>query len=403
MTSVSEGLPLHTYNYTTVPEGLSSPGFPGQNILQQAMAWLIRKFRGVYQWIVGVREDGSIFKVPATVRGNQTYAYYQAVRLEKIQKKIDNITHIEFNQKKIYTNTALITFTQGYNPENAESINGTWEKTKNALIKFKRYLRKYGMTEYVMCLEAFESGACHGHITVIFNEKKEAFKYVGKDKKITYRFSDIDLIYRIKLAWAKALGRKMQEAQIDILACVDRKSVHYVTKELKKVNACEKALKKLEKWKGRKPKTKEEKKEIADSKKKVLAFYQADKNNMRLLYVSKGLGAGKEPDEGEMPENALVKNVISEPERVQRVLYTCVIKKSELLQAIKQEEISPYTGDVEKKTKEYDAIMRIFEERYKISTILGNEERIEEVIEEHRERKEIRGNTKLIAQEAIDE
>jgi hypothetical protein len=90
----------------------------------------------------------------------------------------------------------LITFTQGYNPENTESINSTWKSTQNALKKFKRFLRKTGMTEYVMCLEAFESGACHGHITVIFEEKKEAYRHIGKDKKITYRITDIDLIYK---------------------------------------------------------------------------------------------------------------------------------------------------------------------------------------------------------------
>jgi hypothetical protein len=180
--------------------------------------------------------------------------------------------------------------------------------------KFKRYLRKYGMIEYAMCLEAFETGACHGHITVIFGEKREAFQYIGKDGKETYRFCDIDMVCKIKLAWAKALGRKMQDAQIDILACVNEKSLGYITKELKKANSCEKALKKLEKWEGKEPKTKEEKKEIADSKKKVLAFYQAEKHNMRLLYVSKGLGTG-EPEKDQEPEDALVTNLISEQEK----------------------------------------------------------------------------------------
>jgi hypothetical protein len=386
---------------------LSSPGlgagFPEKKLLGQAMDYLIRKFRGVYHWITGIREDGSIFKIPATARGNQTYAYYQGFRLEKIQKRLDDITKIKIDGKKIYTNNAMITFTQGYNVTSEKSINDTWPSTQYALIKFKKYLRKIGMKEYVMCLESFESGACHGHITVIFKEEKEAFRYVGKDGKITYRLSDIDLIYRIKSAWAKALNRKMQESQIDILACVDEKAIHYVTKELKKVNACEKALKKLQGWKNRESKTKEEKKEISNCKKKVLAFYQADKYNMRLLYVSKGLGAGAEPEEGEMPDSALVTNVISEPPKGKRVLYTCVIKKSELLQAIKQEEISPYTGDVDKGTKEYNVIMKIFDEKYKILDILGNKKKIEDAIEEHRERKNVKRDTKLIAQEAIYE
>jgi hypothetical protein len=125
---------------------------------------------------------------------------------------------------------------------------------------------------------------------------------------------------------------------------------------------------------------------------------------MRLLYVSRGFGAGGEPEEGKLGEDpALVKNVIIEPPKGKKVLYTCVVKKSELLQTIKQEEISPYTGEVEKKTKEYDTIMQIFEERYKISDILKDKRRIEEVLKDHQERKKVKRDTKIIAQEAIDE
>jgi hypothetical protein len=56
----------------------------------------------------------------------------------------------------------------------------------------------------------------------------------------------------------------------------------------------------------------------------------ADKHNMRLLYVSKGISAQKEPEEGKIPEDALVTNVISETPKGKRVLYTCLVKKSSL-------------------------------------------------------------------------
>lgn len=275
---VSEGL-NNNLEYTPAPGNLSSPNL----IVKAAMDWMRCKFRRAASWLTLLYEDGQIAKIPASVRGNNTYAYYQEIRLKQIQKKINEIAKIELNDKKIHTNTALITMTQGYNPLSAKSVDDTWISTKTAMKKFKRYLRKYGMIEYAMCLEAFETGACHGHITVIFSEKKEAFRHIGKEGKETYRFTDLDIIYKVKSAWAKALGRKMQDAQTDILACVDEKSLSYITKELKKANSCEKALKELNKWEKKKPTTKEEKKKVADSKKKVLAFYQAERHNMRLL------------------------------------------------------------------------------------------------------------------------
>jgi hypothetical protein len=83
------------------------------------------------------------------------------------------------------------------------------------------------------------------------------------------------------------------------------------------------------------------------------------------------------------------------------VLYTCIVKKSELLEIIKYEEISPYTGTVDAGSKEYDALMKIFEERYKISDILKSKKETERVIAEHQERIMIKKNTKTIVQEAI--
>jgi hypothetical protein len=75
----------------------------------------------------------------------------------------------------------------------------------------------------------------------------------------------------------------------------------------------------------------------------------------------------------------------------------------ELLKLIKYDEISPYTGNVDAITKEYEAVMRIFEERHGISKILGNEEETERVIAERKKRKEVKIQTKIIAQEAIYE
>jgi hypothetical protein len=206
------------------------------------------------------------------------------------------------------------------------------------------------------------------------------------------------ILGEIKKAWANAMRCSLDCAFTDVIGCGDDELVGYVMKELKKASSCEKAVKQLERNEGTK-----EQKEAAQ--KKVLAFYHADKHKMRLLNVSRGIGAGGEPEEGEMPEADLIMNVIKEPPRTPQVLYTCIVTRGELLKMIKHEEISPYTGTVDPISKEYEVMMQIFEERYGISKVLGNKEELERVIAEQEKRKEerkiVKLKTKIIAQEAI--
>jgi hypothetical protein len=122
---------------------------------------------------------------------------------------------------------------------------------------------------------------------------------------------------------------------------------------------------------------------------------------MRLLYVSKGISSTAEPDEGEMPTE-FITNVITESQKSPKVLYTCLITKSELLKLIKYDEISPYTGNVEQISREYEAVMSIFEERFQISEVLGNKTETERIINERKERKIMKLQTKTAAQEAIN-
>jgi hypothetical protein len=370
---------------TTAKEGLSSSGtrFLGKNLLQQAIDYLIRKFRGVYHWITGIREDGSIFKVPATARGNQTYAFYQQARIKQIQEYLKKEIRIADNT----TNALFITLTQKYEKEEIEKIGKTWYNTKLALRKFKTKLRKLGMKNYVMTIEAHEAGGCHAHMIAIFNDRIK----IHATKENRYRMNDIELLYKIKKAWASSLGYDMDSAFVDIVACGNHNLIGYITKELKKASSCEKAIKNIEK-----------ENDTPSDRKKVLAFYFADKYKMRLLYVSKGICAA-EPEENVIPETDLINNVISESPKGKRVLYICVIKKSELLKRIEYSEISPYTGSVDEGTQEYDALMGIFEEKYKILEILSNKRETERVIAEHQERILTKKNTKKIAEKAIDE
>jgi hypothetical protein len=107
-----------------------------------------------------------------------------------------------------------------------------------------------------------------------------------------------------------------------------------------------------------------------------------------------------EPEDGTEPAD-LITNVITNTPKGQRVLFTCLITKIELLKMIKYNEISPYTGNVDAITKEYEAVMQIFEARHSVSQVIGNEKEIEKVIEERKKRKEIKIQTKIVAQEAM--
>jgi hypothetical protein len=363
--------------------GLSSPD--SNYLVKNSANYLKRKFRNAHHWVFGCRVDRSIYKVPSTMRGNQTYAYYQSARIMQIQDAIKSKTRIENNT----TNALFITLTQRYNIKSVEEIDRTWTNTRHALKKFKMRLRKMGMKNYAMTLEAHENGGCHAHMIAIFGNQIKMHATKG-DK---YRVNDIEIIYKIKKAWADALGYDMDSAFVDVLACGNSGLVGYITKELKKTASCEKAIRNVE-----------VNKDSPGDKKKILAFYFADRNKMRLLYVSKGIGVQAEPEEGETPTDLITDVIIDnekKPDTKPKTLFTCLVTRRELLQHMEEREISPYTGEVDRISKEYEVMISIFEERCELSKILSNKEETERVIRERDERKIIKVQTKVYAQEAI--
>jgi hypothetical protein len=173
-------------------------------IIKLAMTWLKQKFRNAHYWIVGCREDGAIFKIPATARGNETYAYYQSVRIRQIQQYLkDNIQIKYHNETAKVTNALFITLTQRYNPYDARSVAKTWDNLREASKRFKAKMRRLGMTEYVMTLEAHVSGGCHAHMLALMGDrgigihkcpvKKRKQKY-RHGKEYIYRLNDIGLL-----------------------------------------------------------------------------------------------------------------------------------------------------------------------------------------------------------------
>jgi hypothetical protein len=289
--------------------GLSSPD--DRNLIRNSVNYLKRKFRNAHHWVFLCRVDRSISKIPATMRGNTTYAYYQNARIMQIQEALKSKIRIENST----SNALFITLTQKYDTTSTEAIDKTWINMRQALKKFKMKLRKMGMKNYAMTLEAHENGGCHAHMIAIFD--KEMKMHATKGDK--YRVNDIEIIYKIKKAWADALGYGMDSAFVDVLACGNSGLVGYITKELKKTASCEKAMRNVE-----------VNKDSPSDRKKILAFYFADRNKMRLLYVSKGIGVQAEPEEGETPTD-LITNVIidndTKPDGRPKTLFTCLVTR----------------------------------------------------------------------------
>jgi hypothetical protein len=244
-----------------------------------------------------------------------------------------------------------------------------------------------GMIDYVETLEAHENGGCHVHMIAIFSEPVKIHATKG-DK---YRVNNIELLYKIKKAWADALGYDMDSAFVDVLACGNDGLCGYIMKELKKTASCEKAVRNAE-----------VNRDSPSDRKKMLAFYFADRHKMRLLHVSKGFGVQAEPEEGETPDPESITNVITDIHQKPRVIFSLLITRKELLQHMAEQEISPYTGEVDRISREYEVMIRIFNEKCELSRILGNKEEIERIVKERNERKMVRIQTKIVAQEAMN-
>ncbi|MDR1250663.1 MAG: hypothetical protein LBK62_00695, partial [Treponema sp.] len=221
---------------------------------------MTNKLRRAYWWVTGIRENGQMYKVPSTVRGNDTYAYYQSARIQQIQQFLTDNLKIKYQDEKVTaTNALFITLTQQYNPHEEEDIIRTWLNMRAALKKFKSRMRRLNMTDFALTLEAHASGGCHAHMIAIFGDrgigihkrtvKKKKRKYRHGSESV-YRLNDTGLLYKIKKAWADALCYSLDRAFVDVIGCGDSDLANYITKELKKASSCEKALKLLKQETG---------------------------------------------------------------------------------------------------------------------------------------------------------
>jgi hypothetical protein len=336
--------------------------------LADAVADLEYKFRNSYKWHFKWNGE-DLKKHPVSIRGNSTYAYYQNIRLEAIQKLLNNRIDIK---PEISTNALFITLTNQYDTHDQTSIEQTWPDMKKALPKFKARLRKLGMSEFVNTIESHESGGAHGHLVVIFSEQIPMFastEWDGKKQQrvIRWRIKDAKLREAIKLAWAKARKGTLDNSFVDITACHNTDIAGYITKELGKASSCEAALKRLKS--NTYSQDENGRKQRANDKKKIFLHYYSDKYRLRMLYVSKGLSTTEPDEETEPPTEPLQDNsAYYNINQVAPPPMTMTITRHELLLYIKFKEISPYSGRVEPETPEYKAVLSILMKEWKRRT-----------------------------------
>jgi hypothetical protein len=316
--------------------------------------YLVDKLKNSYSIRYDRRGD-DIYKIPATIRGNKLYAYYQRSRLDAIQAAIDEQSKIDTTQR--LSNAIFITLTQQYDPENEESIEETWKNAKNLkkMSKFKRKLKQLGVKAYAMVVESTENGGCHHHAILIMDK---LWDYVEirdqKTNEIEYRIKSEQLRTDIKQAWADALDRPMDRAFVDLKMAVDERAINYVTKELGKASSVEDALRRTEKDQ-----------DTASDRKKILLHYYAGKYRLRLITISQSIAAIVPPEtkEGEQlprDESDLINNVITQQYPDNTTADTIILRKKILLDLVKYADISPYTGRLDPQGAEYRAIMAIF-------------------------------------------
>lgn len=310
-------------------------------ILGKAAEAVKRKLKNSPLWIISKTEDGSIYKCPASIWGNKTYAYYQSKGLMEIQQKINELYS---SDGKRVTNSLFITLTTRYNPwEEADSIN-SWRIMKTALSKFTKGIKKFGVREYIVGIESYRAGGCHAHVQVMLD------RLVGMELiKDKYRIRDGTLRKGIKELWAHCLGCPLKEAHSDIQAVHSKELAGYITKELKKASSCEEALKRYDQGKA-----------TEKDEQKILVFYLAGLEKMRLLRVSRGLGSGKE--EGSIHKDDT--DLIIYSNKLSKV--RIIVMRSQLVKLLKWQDISPYSGKIERGMAEYQVYKKLFEEREKI-------------------------------------
>lgn len=351
----------------------SSPSTP---ILANAADFLMKKLRKAHSFCFVMDDAGEIRQVPSSIRGNASYAYFQSFRLNDLQKQLANRL---ISDGKTYTNTLFITNTLRYDPRDPADIDRVWTEGYEAIERYVRKLRKLGVVDYCLALEAFEGSGFHIHLVVILDRTVSMLKHIStkkKRRKLTYRLTNLELLLSFKQAWADAVRKPLKEAQSDVQCCYSKGFAGYLVKELKKASSVESALKRYRQGK-----------ETSADVKKIIAFYMADKLRIRLLRVSRGLSSVKNLEVlNQLPDqNALVTernnstDLFEEEKRIP--IFSIILSRKELYQICDYKTFVPFTGKIDESFPQYQKIRDLFDERFGVSSLFEDTKRFKAFVE----------------------
>ena len=302
------------------------------SLLENPINHLFKKLHAV-QFCKLVRyASGRVLRVPANMRGNKVYAWYQSIRMNQIQTEIDKVAKIEGD----YTNVIFLTLTHEYNKKSIESILDSWQVVPARLTKFLRKLKTFfRLIHYVGVLEAHEGGGCHAHVVLVTREPI----HCTRDGKGVLRLPDS---YRDKI-------KEYWTENVDVRGSDSTAIAGYLTKELGKVNHVEEAIKRASKGQ-----------ETASDRKKIWAYYWADVLGIRLLRVSRSIKVDPE-EEDENPDESRLDNLSDNPTESAKdeIVAVLTIYRN---QYKKWDWWSCWTGEISPDSEEYQKIEELFEQ-----------------------------------------
>lgn len=328
------------------------------------------KFYLCYKKLNTETKEIEITKHSATIKGNNSYAYYQSVRLEEIKQYLkDNYLFQELKNGNIKTNVLFITLTTA--TPTIEDIEKSWETLpKETRLFIRKLKRMFGNDiSYFFVFEAHFRGGCHAHLCLILPKAIDCSKYKywnEKREREEFKYIVSDSIH-------KELKKYWQE-NLDIQGCYAEQGLeNYITKEMSKQGkSVEQAIrnynnglkeKYLQYKNGCDKLTEQDKKDI----KQIQTYYYSIVMGVRMLNTSRSIPKAEEVEENKLP-------TIEECENIERLVNNSnnsTKKKSKyivldiliLRNDSKTWNPSIYTGHIEPGTEEYQYINSRFEER----------------------------------------
>lgn len=178
------------------------------------------------------RLDGlNLYRLPGKIRGNRAYAYAMRGRLEGIQRTLDGLVQVD--QANTRTNAAFVTLTVRNQGGTLAELGADWRAASKDRSRFFQWARRtLGASSYVYSVESTAAGGYHVHAVLVFPELRECKRlYSKKEAKWIWRFPRLNA--QIRAEWG---------SNVDVRGVESDTVAGYLTKELHKMKASERAL-----------------------------------------------------------------------------------------------------------------------------------------------------------------